>query len=139
MASENDEELFYLTSLCCRIFDQLGFGFNEKVYQKALARELQYRFPTVETEFCIPQFYITSAGEKIQLTVLKVDIWIPSAKILIELKTVSRELNKYSKEWNQLERYSKILPCFSKYLINFSCEKVYIICDKIESNNNNQA
>lgn len=131
------EEYLYLNSLCMRVFDQLGYGFNEKVYQKALARELQYRYPTVETEFCIPQFYITTTGERIQLTVLKVDIWIPAAKILIELKTVSRELNKYSKEWNQLQRYSKILNCSSKYLINFSTEKVYIISETEENNNNN--
>ena len=133
----------YLRELSHRIFDQLGFGFSEKVYQKALVRELQYRYPNIESEYSIPQYYITSTGERIQLTVLKVDIWIAGQGILIELKTVQRGLNKGSKEWLQLERYSKILGAEvkHKYLINFGLLDVEIIDEsediELKSNNNN--
>lgn len=124
-----DSPLQFIDNICQYIFTQLGFGFNEKVYQKALVRELSYRYNLVESEYYIPQYFVTSGGERIQLTTLKIDIWIPDPKILIELKSLSRGLNRESKEWLQLNRYHRLVNSNYKYLINFKNTGVEIISD----------
>lgn len=125
----DDNPLAFIDNISQYIFDQLGFGFNEKVYQKAFVKELSYRYPIVESEYYIPQYFYTSGGDRIQLTTLKIDIWIPGRKILIELKSLSRSLTRESKEWLQVLRYHNLVNSNYKYLINFRNTGVEILCD----------
>lgn len=113
------------------VYNQLGYGLAESCYRKALASELRIT-PTsqsVTEEQGIPLYFNTSAGDRIQITVLRADIvlTIGGHRVVLELKTLSKELTAESKEYAQVTRYAQLLNIRYKYLINFSKHSVQIL------------
>ena len=119
------------------VYRQLGFGLSECAYRKALSSELRIFFPDLQQEYHISQYYRTSQGIDIQIADLRFDIYIPSQKILIELKTLTRDIGKDSREYKQLFLYSKLIKPNYKYLINFGKSGLQIV-DKLYYENHDQ-
>ena len=115
------EEIDNLTSriigCCYKVFNTLGSGFFESVYQNALLYELQKNelkaFPEVELKVCYDD---TVVG------VFKADI-IVEGRVILELKAVERLAKVHEV---QLVNYLKATGIENGLLINFGAEKVQI-------------
>ncbi|MFH1838496.1 MAG: GxxExxY protein [Candidatus Kuenenbacteria bacterium] len=93
-------ELSYqLTGITFKVFNNLGYGFQEKYYQRAIAYELKENKLFFKQEVFIPIKY----NNKI-IGRYFIDFVIEN-KIAIELK-VGKEF--YPKDWKQLAAYLKI-------------------------------
>lgn len=125
----------YLEEICNRIYNQLGYGLNELIYEKALVEELNDSklFKKVEYEKVIPLNYTTKNGKIIQIGTLRLDIIINDSLIL-ELKAVETPLDKVkdinkNKFFQQIKRYGHITGIKKLYLINFGKKLEFIkIC-----------
>lgn len=122
----NIEEI--IKDLCNNVFNNLGYGLNETLYEKALVEELRECkiFNNVQYEYVIPLEYITKTGKTIQLSTLRLDILI-DGQIILELKAVSSPLKKEKditkhKHYLQALRYGKITGIKNIFLINFGKE-----------------
>ena len=97
------------------VYNVLGYGFLEKVYQKALQVELLRRNHTVELEHAITVKYKgTIVGE------YAADLFIDK-KVIVELKIAS-EYNP--KDEAQLLNQLKATEIDVGLLINFGCKQV---------------
>jgi len=103
------------------VYNQLGFGLSESSYRKALTKELSCFYDHIEEEYAVPIYFVTSKGQRFQITTLKCDIIIKlGAEItVLELKTGLSELKPICKEQLQIERYKKLLNARESFLINF--------------------
>ena len=107
-----------LVNSCQRVYDTLGFGLGELVYEKALIIELRSRGIKCENEIDIRLDYIDMNNESHFLTSLRIDIII-KPDIILELKTVETEMKRNSKPYYQVKRYEKLMNAKQCYLINF--------------------
>ena len=94
------------------VYNTLGYGLSESVYQKALTLELKQHFNIVETEKSVPIVFLNH-----EITVLRADIVINNEYIL-ELKATATKLT--DKDENQIKRYMEILNINNGILVNFS-------------------
>ena len=111
-----------LLESCQRVYQQLGYGLAELVYEKALKLELKERGIKCENELYVNQTYLTSTNEEYFLTGLRIDIMVylnNNQKIILELKTVKSELKQDDKEYYQAKRYERLTNARNSYLINF--------------------
>ena len=113
-----------LLESCQRVYDDLGYGLAELVYEKALKLELISRGIRCENELYVNLDYTTSNNEKYFLTALRIDIIVYMGrnnrhKIILELKTVKSELKQDDKEYYQAKRYERLTNADNSYLINF--------------------
>lgn len=109
-----------LTSACKRVFEQLGFGLAETVYEKALMYELRTHKHTVDNQVYIELLYTDSKGEKHHVSNLILDLVVKDINTVIELKTIKGSLKQDSKEYYQVKRYQRNEGFERAYLINFS-------------------
>ena len=100
------------------IYNTLGPGFKEIVYQKALAKELKIRGLNFEQEKSIPIIY-----KEEKIGIYKPDFVVEN-KIIIEIKSVTH-LTKIDEI--QLYYYLKGTNFQLGFLVNFSEEKLKII------------
>jgi GxxExxY protein len=112
-----ENELSYLIrGAVFDVFNTLGPGLLESVYQRALAYELSIRDLEVETEIPIPVIY---KGQKMDLG-FRIDILV-NKKVLIELKSVE-ELHKVHHK--QVLTYLKLTGLKLGLLINFNSDNI---------------
>ena len=111
--------------LCKKVYNKLGYGLNETIYEKALVEELRDcgLFKNVEYEYVIPLNYTTEKKRTIQISTLRLDILIDNS-ILLELKSVDTPIDKVkeiktNKYYQQAFRYSKITGIKNLILVNF--------------------
>ena len=113
-----------LLESCERVYEQLGYGLAELVYEKALKTELRIRGVKCENEVYINLPYTGSNNEEFFMTSLRMDIVVylgrnNRRKIILELKTVKSELKQDDKEYYQAKRYENLTGAENSYLINF--------------------
>ena len=111
-----------LLESCQRVYQELGYGLSELVYEKALKTELTTRQIKCENEVYINLSYTASNNEEYFMTSLRMDIVAylnNNEKIILELKTVKSELKQDDKEYYQAKRYQRLTNANNSYLINF--------------------
>ena len=114
------EDLSYKIRGCVfKIYNVLGFGHKENVYQKALAAEFKKIGINFEIEKVLPVLY---DGKKVGT--YKPDLIIDD-KIIIELKAVSLMPKNYE---TQLTYYLKGTNYKLGFLINFGNKRLDIRC-----------
>ena len=94
---------------CCeRVWTELGAGYNEVVYQKALNYELNTLGFLTDTERYVNVVYYDSRGFKHIVSTSRIDIFIHGEKnIILELKNISKKIGEC--EMLQVKRYFKEL------------------------------
>lgn len=99
--------------LACAIFDDLGSGFDEPVYQKAFEVALRLEGIQYESQRIVPIYYEGyNIGEgKIDLTPRT-----ESEKLIIELKAIA---SLSPKDTTQLKKYMELTGNIHGLLINF--------------------
>jgi GxxExxY protein len=113
-----DNEIIQLILISNNVFLQLGKGFNECIYHKALLVDLYKSEYNIETEKIIPILF-----NNICVGHVKTDIIIETSDLLIiiELKALDRDINY--KEEIQIKKYIKHINKQKKIIgliINFS-------------------
>jgi GxxExxY protein len=107
---EHEEVTHKVIGAAYKVFNQLGFGFLESVYQKAMILELTKRDLKVESEKPLKVFYDDQVvGE------FFVDLFIDKA-VIVELKSVQRLAKEHEV---QLVNYLNGLKKEIGLLINF--------------------
>ncbi len=96
------------------VFDELGPGLLESIYEEALAYELQIQGFTVERQVPVPVVY---RDKKLQAD-LRLDLIVDN-KVILELKSVSEYRKVFEK---QLYTYLRMKNCELGYVINFNEE-----------------
>ena len=104
------------------IFEELGSGFKESVYQNIIAHELRKLGMNVSKEINVPIIWhgVEVGNTRLDLIVEEKN----GQKSIIEFKTISKIGER---EENQLERYLKLYPCDEGFLINFSLDKYELV------------
>jgi GxxExxY protein len=102
-----------LKALTQDIYDKLGSGFDEVVYQKAFEVGLRLRGVPYEAQRIVPVFY-----EGFYIGEGKPDLIVSDGriKVIIELKAVESVGHK---EQAQIRNYLRVLDASSGVLINF--------------------
>ena len=98
------------------VFDCVGPGHSELIYQKALFYELAIQGFQVDMEYHLDVIYVDTLGNKHRLVSERIDIFIHNSEsknlkknIILELKAVSKnmsyieltQVNKYLKEFKK--------------------------------------
>ncbi|MBO4463928.1 MAG: GxxExxY protein [Prevotella sp.] len=96
------------------VYDELGPGLLESIYEEALCRELQANGFSVERQKPIP---VTYKGEPLTND-LRLDIIVDN-KVILELKSVTEYRKLFEK---QLYTYLRLTGCELGYVINFNEE-----------------
>jgi len=112
-----DEEI---VRLCLEVYETLGSGLREKVYQNALNLELQNRYKTT-LEYPISILY---KGHCMSLCYPDILVNVHNVKVLIEIKCISK---LQLKEHLQLQGYIKHSSIQDGYLINFGLRELEIV------------
>ncbi|KPJ55340.1 hypothetical protein AMJ47_00510 [Parcubacteria bacterium DG_72] len=112
------KDLSYKIRGCAfKIYNNLGFGHKENVYQKALAIEFKKENINFETEKILPVFY-----EDKKIGIYRPDFVIDN-KIIIEIKAVPFMPKTYE---TQLIYYLKNTNFNLGFLINFGSKNIQI-------------
>jgi GxxExxY protein len=93
-----------IKNACHRVFDQLGYGHTEFVYQMALKYELDSMGIISSTERPVSIHYIDSLDNCHHLTSYRIDLYVFGQEydVIIETKNIT---NITDKEINQVQRY----------------------------------
>ncbi len=125
-----------------RVFDCIGPGHSEQIYQKALAYELTIHGFQVDMEYHLDVIYIDTLGNKHRLVSERIDIFIHKStvknlpnNIILELKAVTKnmtyieitQVNKYMKEFKKQN-----IQVDYGILINFPQPSAKSCNDKVE-------
>ena len=125
-----------------RVFDCVGPGHSEQIYQKALAYELTIHGFQVDMEYHLDVIYIDTLGNKHRLVSERIDIFIHKStvknlpnNIILELKAVTKnmtyieitQVNKYMKEFKKQN-----IQVDYGILINFPQPSAKSCNDKVE-------
>ena len=94
------------------VYDELGPGLLESIYEEALARELADAGFKVERQVPVPVIY---KGERLSND-LRLDL-IVDGKVILELKSVTEYRKLFEK---QLYTYLRLKGCELGYVINFN-------------------
>ena len=97
-----DNMIANIIEICNNIYNELGSGFSEAIYQKALFYDLIEHNYTVEIEKIIPIIY-----KGYNIGIGRIDIYIRNngINLIIELKAIAGTIG--CKEITQLKTYSK--------------------------------
>lgn len=112
------DECYKIVGVLIEVFKQLGSGYQEKYYQKAIAKELTLRGHKFVEQAHIPLEY---KGEKIGSYFVDFIVEINDIKIPVEIK---RDKNFSAARINQLYDYLKVLKLNLGILANFTREGV---------------
>ncbi len=100
------------------VYNELGPGHSESVYQMALAYELKKYYSDILTEITFPIMY----KGKIPVGFQRVDIVVSDSSgntILIELKAVQTVSQSAIQQVQRYIKYYNLSPCIGCVLINF--------------------
>ena len=112
-----DNEITYqIRGAIFDVYNELGPGLLENVYEEALCFELQQRGLTVERQVEVPIIY---KGNTLK-SPLRLDI-IVNQQVIIELKSVEDMKPVFGK---QLLTYLKLMKKHTGLLVNFSDENI---------------
>jgi len=113
--TEND--ISYIIRGCVfDVYNELGPGLLESVYEAALAHELIEKGLHVKTQVALPVFY-----KKTQLELgFRLDILVEN-KVIIELKSIDTIADVHHK---QVLTYLKLSGLKLGLLVNFNCEDI---------------
>jgi len=115
MLSENDIS-YIVRGACFKIYNSLGPGLLESVYENALAYELRKEGCDVKTQVPLPVIY-----EEIILEIgFRIDLLI-NESVIIEVKSVENLTNVHHK---QLMTYLKLTGLKLGLLINFNTTNI---------------
>jgi GxxExxY protein len=115
MLSENDIS-YIVRGACFKIYNSLGPGLLESVYENALAYELRKEGCDVKTQVPLPVIY-----EEIILEIgFRIDLLI-NESVIIEVKSVENPTNVHHK---QLMTYLKLTGLKLGLLINFNTTNI---------------
>ena len=115
MLSENDIS-YLVRGACFKIYNSLGPGLLESVYENALAYELQKAGCEVQTQVPFPVIY-----EEIKLEIgFRLDLLINEC-VIIEIKSVENLMDVHYK---QLLTYLKLTGIQLGLLINFNTTNI---------------
>ena len=110
----NREYTYRILRCAYNVYDELGPGLLESIYEEALARELSDNGFVVERQKSVPVFY-----KREQLcNDLRLDL-IVDGKVILELKSVVEYRKLFEK---QLYTYLRLMNCELGYVINFNEE-----------------
>lgn len=113
----NENEInFYIRKSIFSVYNELGPGLLEKVYEKVLALELKNNGLSVKTQVPIP---ITFKGVFIDSSFIA-DI-IVEDKVIIEIKSIPEIINVHHK---QLLTYLKLTNLKLGILVNFNTDYI---------------
>jgi hypothetical protein len=115
MMTEN-ELTYQIRGAIFEVYNNLGPGLLEKVYEEVLAYELHKRNLKVERQKKIPLCY---DGKKLQGN-LRLDILVED-RVIIELKSVENMTNLYHL---QLLTYLKLTSLHRGILVNFNTDNI---------------
>ena len=123
MGSQRDdliykEECYKIVGVLIEVFKQLGSGYQEKYYQKAIAKEFALQGYKFFEQVHIPLDY---KGEKIGSYFVDFVVKVNDTEIPIEIK---RDKNFSQARINQLSDYLKALNLKLGILANFTREGV---------------
>jgi len=137
----------FIISLCNRIYNQLGSGHSESIYQKALQAELHTQGLFVDTEYHISVEYEDTKGRKHKLASERIDIFIhrnpdsplidnQNSDIILELKAVSKvpgstETEQVRKYLREFKKQGKNIPY--GIVINFPQPTASGVSDAVQS------
>jgi GxxExxY protein len=93
-----------------KVYNELGYGFSEKVYKKALAIELSEMGLKVDIEQPINVYYKGQLIGEYQIDLLVCDV------VVVELKAVRQLVDEFEA---QLLNYLKAMPIEVGLLLNF--------------------
>ncbi|MBQ9362332.1 MAG: GxxExxY protein [Bacteroidaceae bacterium] len=96
------------------VYDELGPGLLESIYEEATVKELKENGFTVDRQMYVPVFY---RGEQLQAD-LRLDIMIDK-KVILELKSVLEYRKIFEK---QLFTYLRLTNCELGYVVNYNVE-----------------
>ena len=112
-----DRDYTYRLLRCIyNVYDELGPGLLESIYEEALAKELSLNGFKVERQVPIPVFY---KGERL-MNDMRLDLIIDN-KIILELKSVVEYKKLFEK---QLYTYLRLSDCELGYVVNFNVENI---------------
>jgi GxxExxY protein len=97
----------FIIDLCSKIYKQLGVGHTERIYHKALVYEMACHNLNIDTEMNIVVKYEDSQGKSHNLESLRIDIFIHTHNIILELKAIQRKIQQ--QEIAQIKKYFNIL------------------------------
>jgi len=102
-----------ISLLASRVYETLGSGFSELIYQKALSQDLSELHIEHQTEQNIPVLY-----KETTIGAVRADIVVQN-KMVIELKRVARITSSHLQ---QAEMYARLLDLSEIIVINFPCQ-----------------
>ncbi len=105
------EEVYAIVGAAMEVYNELGSGFLEPVYQEALEREFALRSIPFESQKGLPIHYKDSLLQKTYITDL-----LAFQKIIVELKALDRLTTK---EESQIINYLKASGLEVGVLLNF--------------------
>ena len=131
MSGPYSEEGYKLMGAAFEVYNEIGYGMAEEVYQECLEIELQLRGIPFETKRRLSLRYKEQQLEKIYIP----DLFVSSA-IVVELKSVKELVSDHEA---QLFNYMRIARQSVGYLINFGHKdtlewKRYVLSDLHGSN-----
>ena len=115
MLSENDIS-YLVRGACFKIYNTLGPGLFESVYESALAYELRKEGCEVQTQVSLPVIYEDIRFEQ----GFRIDLLIDEC-VIIEVKSVDRLIDIHYK---QLTTYLKLTDLRLGLLINFNTSNI---------------
>ena len=107
---------FKLLHCAYEVFNELGPGLLESIYEEALTKELVMNEFHVDRQVPVPVIY---KGEKLSSD-LRLDLLVDD-KIILELKSVLDYKKLFEK---QLYTYLRLMDCELGYVINFNVEQL---------------
>ena len=110
----NREYTYRILRCAYNVYDELGPGLLESIYEEALARELSDNGFVVERQKSVSVYY---KGEQL-CNDLRLDL-IVDGKVILELKSVVEYRKLFEK---QLYTYLRLMNCELGYVINFNEE-----------------
>ncbi len=112
------DECYEVVSVLIEVYKQLGSGYQEKYYQKAIAHELQARKMSFNEQVYKPLMY---KGNKIGSYFADFIIYINGTEIVLEIK---RDKHFSLARINQLKDYLKAFNLKLGILANFTAQGV---------------
>lgn len=122
-----ENEISYIIRKCAfNVYNQLGPGLLESVYQKILIYELEKNGLSIKSEVILPVYY---DNKKFDIN-FKIDILVED-KVIIELKSVKELDNVYYK---QLYTYLRLSDKKLGLLINFNTTNILDSIKRVVNN-----
>lgn len=109
---KNQKEIDQILQCANSVYKSLGPGHNERIYHKAMVYELNCYNLNIDTEMNIVVKYTDSKGHTHHLETERIDIFIHTYDVILELKATQKDiqvqekcqLNKYFNELKKIDK-----------------------------------